>query len=220
MATGRTQRIGIWIIAVALTVGTLAGFIAIILAPGNQKINQDYLTRISNDYQVATDDYQKKVDAQALELSGLYFPELNKYSDYPTVFEASTVAELKTEDLKTGTGLELTSDSSFSAYYIGWTPDGKVFDSSISDGKLKAPILVEPGGVIEGWSEGVVGMKEGGIRLLTIPSEKAYGASGAGETIPPNTPLKFIVMIIPTPEPIIEPEIPADLLKYYSTGSI
>jgi len=219
MATSKSQRIGIWIIAITLTVGTLAGFIAIILAPSNQQADQAHLTQLNTDYQNAYKGYQAKVDAQALELSGKYFDNFNRYSTTPAVFNAADVTALKTEDLVIGTGSEVTSGTSFVAYYIGWTPDGKVFDSSINSTSLKAPITASPGGVISGWTEGATGMKEGGVRELTIPSDKAYGATGSGTSIAPNTPLKFIVMVIPAPEKITAPEIPAELLKYYSTSS-
>lgn len=62
-------------------------------------------------------------------------------------------------------------------------------------------------------------MKVGGIRELTIPADKAYGETGSGGTIAPNTPLKFVIMIIPTPETIPQPAVPAELLKYYQRGS-
>lgn len=219
MATKKSQRIGIWIIAVALTIGTLAGFVAIVLAPNNQKADQQYLTELTNQYQVASDEYQRRLNEQTSMLSSQYFDEFNQYAGKSAVFNASDVTELKTEDLKIGSGTEIGSGTSFVAYYIGWTPDGNVFDSSINGSALSAPITAGPGDVIEGWTEGTTGMKEGGVRELTIPSDKAYGSVGGGDQIAPNTPLKFIIMVIPAPEIIPQPEIPADLLKYYSTGS-
>jgi hypothetical protein len=62
-------------------------------------------------------------------------------------------------------------------------------------------------------------MKVGGVRELTIPSDKAYGEAGSGDKIPANTPLKFIVMVIPTPEAIKEPAVPQELLQYYQQNS-
>lgn len=220
MATRKAQRIGIWIIAIVLTVGTLAGFVAIILQPKNEATDQAKLAELTAQYQTASDEYQKKVAAQTTELSNQYFTILNQYATRPAAFDKAGVTELKTEDLKTGDGVELTAESSFSAYYIGWNPDGKVFDSSIDGTALKAPLSVAPGGVISGWTEGLVGVKTGGIRELTIPSEKAYGSTGSGADIPADTPLKFIVMVIPTPEVIAEPQIPAELLRYYTRGTL
>lgn len=219
MATQKAQRIGIWIIAIVLTVGTLAGFVALILQPKNEATDQAKLQELTVQYQTDQAAYQKKVDAQTAELTKQYFDTFNAYATRPAAFDKDAVTELKTEDLKIGKGAELTSESTFTAYYIGWNPSGEVFDSSIEGKTLKAPITAAPGGVIQGWTEGAVGMQAGGVRELTIPADKAYGEAGGGEKIPANTPLKFVIMVIPTPELIIEPELPAELLKYYTKGS-
>lgn len=217
-SNNKAQRIGIWIIAVVMTVGTLGSFLVIILQNDNQKIDQVRITKLTNEYKIATDEYQKKIDAQAAELSAVYFTEFNQYATLPAAFNKDDVKELKKEDLKVGSGADIKKDSSFTAYYIGWNPTGEVFDGSIDGTKLKAPFTAQPGGVIPGWSEGAVGMKVGGIRVLTIPSEKAYGDTARGDKIPANTPLKFVFMVIPTPEKIAEPTVPAELLKQYSGG--
>jgi FKBP-type peptidyl-prolyl cis-trans isomerase len=219
MATQKAQRIGIWVIAIVLTVGTLASFVAIVLQPKNAATDQTKLASLTAEYQANQDEYTKKVNEQAAELSKLYFSELGSYSSRVSAFDKAAVTELKKEDLKIGDGAELTAESSFSAYYIGWNPDGVIFDQSIDSASLKAPIAVQPGGVIKGWTDGVIGMKVGGVRELTIPSDQAYGASGSGDKIAPNTPLKFIIKVIPAPETIAQPEVPAELLKYYTKGS-
>ena len=69
--------------------------------------------------------------------------------------------------------------------------------------------------MIEGWKKGLVGMKIGGVRELSIPSDLAYGKNGSGEKIPADTPLKFIVMAIPQPEEIPEVEMPQLVKDYY-----
>ena len=126
--------------------------------------------------------------------------------------------ELSSEDLVVGDGEEIKDNTAFAAYYIGWNPKGKVFDQSIKDGKLDAPFAVESGlksaSVITGWKEGIKGMRLGGVRELTIPSDKAYGEKGQGNDIPANTPLKFIVMAVPKPATIDTSE----LLKAYQEG--
>ncbi len=205
--TTAAQRIGIWIIAIVMTIGTIGSFALIIIGNENAKAEQAKITKLQS-------DYQAKVDVQAKQLSGKYYAEFSVYQSRVAAFDASSVKSLTTEDLKTGDGEALTSSSSFTAYYIGWNPSGKVFDSSINDGALKAPLNAAPGGVISGWTEGVAGMKIGGVRELTIPSDKAYGATGSGADIPANTPLKFVIMAIPTPPTI---EIPAELLQYYQS---
>lgn len=219
MATKTAQRIGIWVIAIVLTVGTLAGFVAIILAPQNQATDQAKIKELTTQYQTATDEYQKKVAAQATELSTQYFSAFNQYADRPSAFDKDSVSSLTTIDLKEGDGAVLTKESTFTAYYIGWNPSGAVFDGSIDGTALKSPFTASPGSVIPGWTEGVVGMKVGGIRELTIPADKAYGEAGNGDKIPANSPLKFIIMVIPTPTAISQPEVPAELIKYYSQNS-
>lgn len=203
MAATKAQRIGIWIIAAFMLVGTIGSFAIIVLANSNAQSDQER-------YNSLVTEYQNAVKAQSEELSEKYYDEFNQYASRVGKFDADSVTELKTKDLKVGDGDELTSDSTFTAYYIGWTPDGVIFDSSLDDGSLKAPFTASPGMVIEGWSEGVDGMKVGGVRELTIPAEQAYGETGSGESIPPNTPLKFVLMVIPTPEQV---EVPQELIN-------
>ncbi len=220
MAATKGQRIGIWIIAAFMAVGTIGSFAIIVLANSNDQKDQARINQLTADYQKQTEAYQAKVDAQAAQLSEQYFETFNQYASRPATFDKASVTELKTEDLVVGTGDDITAESTFTAYYIGWTPDGNIFDSSLADGKLKAPIAAAPGRVIKGWTQGAAGMKVGGIREMTIPSDLAYGESGQGETIPPNTPLKFVVMIIPTPEVIEQPDMPQELVNYYTTGRL
>jgi len=216
VATSRAQQVGIWVIAAVLTVGTIGSFVAIILSTNNQKTDQARLTELTSEYQTQYEAYQAKVDAQAAELSTKYFAEFNQYATRPAAFDAASATELKKEDLKVGDGAALTSASTFTAYYIGWNPSGKVFDGSIDGTKLKAPFTASPGSVIAGWTEGVDGMKVGGVREITIPSAKAYGETGSGEDIPANTPLKFVLMIIPTPQAITQPQPSEELIRLYS----
>lgn len=215
MSTTTAQRTGIWIIAIVLTIGTVAGFIAMILAPQNQAKDSKRLQKLTAQYQTDYAAYQKRVDAQAATLSKKYYKTFAHYSSTLAKFDSKTVTKLTTKDLKIGNGTVLKKDSNYSAYYIGWNPKGKVFDSSIDGKKLKAPIA--GGNLIEGWNEGVIGMKIGGVRMLSIPSEKAYGETGSGDDIPANTPIKFVVMVIPTPEKIAEPEVPEELIQAYGS---
>ncbi|MDB5165871.1 MAG: putative Peptidylprolyl isomerase [Candidatus Saccharibacteria bacterium] len=213
MATKKSQRIFIWVIAIVMTVGTVAGFIAMMIAPTNQKIDQERVAKLTSQYQTDYAAYQAEVDAQTAELSAKYYGTFKQYSTRPAAFDASGVSELKKEDLLVGDGEEETATTSYSAYYIGWNPTGKIFDQSIDGDKLKSPIA--GGNLIEGWDQGVIGMKVGGVRELTIPASQAYGETGSGEDIPANTPLKFIVFVIPTVKTIPEPAMPAELQKYY-----
>ncbi|MNY28198.1 FK506-binding protein [compost metagenome] len=181
-------------IAAALTIGTLGGFMVMVLAPTNAASDQARLQQLM-------DDYNTQVEKQSADLSSKYYTTFNEFATKPAAFVAADVTELKSEDLKIGDGEEIKDGATnYSVYYIGWNPTGKVFQQSINSGKLDAPLA--GGQFIEGMNKGVVGMKLGGIRELTIPAAQAYKEAGSGADIPPNTPLKFIVMAIPAVEQI------------------
>lgn len=222
MAASRAQRISIWIIAAALAIGTVGSFVVIILANDNARTDQAKVTQLEQQYQ---DDYQKyQIDAAA-QMAGWstqYYPDLAKYKDHPAPFNADAVDELAVVDLKEGVGDVITEDSTFYAFYIGWNPDGVVFDSSFIDGEesLKSPFEAYKGGVISGWTEGLNGAKSGGVRELTIPADEAYGDVGSGDLIQPGMPIKFIVLVIADSELVQPPQIPQELIDYYTRGVI
>lgn len=213
-----SQRIGILIIAIVMVVSTIAMFAGMMLMTRNDGIDQQRIERLEEDYRAEYSKYQERVEAQAAELSEQYYDEFSKYESRVAKFDADSVDELSIRDLEGGDGKKIDGDEEYSAYYIGWTPDGEVFDQSIDGDSLKVPLT--GGGdnsLIEGWDEGVVGMKVGGVREITIPSDMAYGEMGSGDGgIEPDTPIKFVIMVIPTPEQIEEPEIPEELMTLYS----
>ncbi|MBN1209819.1 MAG: FKBP-type peptidyl-prolyl cis-trans isomerase [Myxococcaceae bacterium] len=99
-------------------------------------------------------------------------------------------------DLQVGTGDQATLGRQVTVHYTGWLPDGTQFDSS----RAREPFSFTPGQqrVIDGWEEGIVGMKVGGLRKLVIPSTLGYGAQGRGQ-IPPNSVLIFDVELVSIP---------------------
>jgi len=98
------------------------------------------------------------------------------------------------DDIKIGTGAEVKTGDVVSVHYVGKLQNGQEFDASKKRG---APFefTVGEGRVIQGWEEGVVGMKVGGERVLVIPPEKGYGEAGIGP-IPGNATLVFSIELL------------------------
>lgn len=105
------------------------------------------------------------------------------------------MSDLKIEDLKVGAGQEAKSGDRVTVHYVGTLTDGKKFDSSRDRGE-GFKFQLGAGRVIKGWDQGVPGMKIGGLRKLTIPSDMAYGAAGFPPVIPPNSTLVFEVELL------------------------
>lgn len=109
--------------------------------------------------------------------------------------QPSPSADLKIEDIVVGTGAEAKSGDTVTVHYTGTLTDGKKFDSSV-DRNEPFTTQIGVGGVIQGWDQGIPGMKVGGKRKLTIPPELGYGEQGAGADIPPNSTLIFEVELL------------------------
>jgi len=120
-----------------------------------------------------------------------------------SVTSPSGVTALQVTDLRVGTGAEAVTGSLATVEYSGWlyeagAPDqkGALFDSSARAGRPFS-FVVGAGQVIQGWDQGVPGMRVGGLRRLVIPPELAYGSRGAGNgAIPPNATLVFEVELV------------------------
>lgn len=186
MATRKSQRIGIWIIAIVLTLGTLGSFLVMGLSISNQKVDLAQYKK--------TQDQQK-----AAAQYGAYISQpLPGYST--RTFDASSVTKLNVEILTEGAGTVIKSTDTVNCSYFGWLSTGKVFDSSNKKSDLTStvasdtPISFALNSVITGWTEGLTGVKVGSVVRLTIPADKAYGAQESG-VIPANSPLEFIVII-------------------------
>ena len=102
--------------------------------------------------------------------------------------------KLVIKDTKVGTGPAAQAGDILTMDYTGKLTNGKQFDSSV--GRAPFVFILGAGQVIKGWDQGMVGMKVGGKRSLTIPSSLGYGEQGAGGDIPPNATLKFDVSMI------------------------
>ncbi|HVG60126.1 MAG TPA: FKBP-type peptidyl-prolyl cis-trans isomerase [Hyalangium sp.] len=102
------------------------------------------------------------------------------------------------QDLVVGTGDEATRGRQVTVDYTGWLPNGKLFDSSKPEDRNPLIFTLGQGRVIEGWEQGLPGMKVGGVRKLVIPAELGYGNQSRGE-IPPNSVLVFDVELLSVP---------------------
>lgn len=109
--------------------------------------------------------------------------------------EITTSSGLQYIDQVAGTGDTAKAGQTVSVHYTGWLTNGKKFDSSVDRGQPFS-FRLGVGQVIKGWDEGVQGMKIGGKRKLTIPSNLGYGARGAGGLIPPHATLVFDVELL------------------------
>lgn len=191
------QRLVILFIAIALLASTISVYIMLVLS--NKSSNQELAANSAeiNELQQKIAAKQAELTAAEQKIASASLPRLIGQKARVKSYNATTANNngLQTTDLEEGSGAVLAADTAYYAYYIGWCADESVFDSSFNDfakpTALKSPL---PGkNLIAGWTEGVKGMKLGGIREISIPGELAYGETReicGGK----NSPLKFIVL--------------------------
>lgn len=118
----------------------------------------------------------------------------------PPLVEAegtTTETGLQIIDIEVGDGAEVQAGATVTIHYTGWVEaDGTKFDSSIDRG---APATFALSGLIQGWQEGIPGMKVGGVRRLIIPSELGYGDGGSPPLIPGGATLIFDIELLDLP---------------------
>ena len=104
--------------------------------------------------------------------------------------------ELQVRDLVVGTGAEAATGKTIAVHYVGvlWSTREQ-FDSSWDRGQ-PLPFTLGEGRVIQGWEQGILGMRVGGRRELVIPPDLAYGPEGYPGTIGPNETLVFVVDLV------------------------
>lgn len=98
--------------------------------------------------------------------------------------------------LKESSGPGAKNGDKLTVNYTGTLTNGVKFDSSLDPGRDPFTLTLGAGQVIKGWDEGLIGMKAGEKRKLTVPAELGYGASGFGSKIPPNSTLIFEVDLL------------------------
>lgn len=200
LKTSAWQRVIIIVVALLLLGSTVLTYMFIVMSSGGTSQASENEAKIA-ELREQYDAKSKEIDEAAKPLSEKYFKTFESFKPQVKAYNSATAnnAVLETRDLKEGTGRALKEgDYDYDAYYIGWCADGTVFESSFNDydepTALNAPLSVSES-MIEGWNQGVIGMKLGGVRLLTISGPLAYGDTQqiCGEY---NAPLKFIVLAI------------------------
>ena len=100
------------------------------------------------------------------------------------------------EDLEVGRGVIAHEGDGVAVHYIGWIAEGRrQFESSRALGR-PAEFKLGKGLVIGGWDQGIVGMRAGGRRRLTVPASLAYGSLGRGDLVPPHAALVYEVELL------------------------
>ena len=205
LKTSTKQRIFIALIAVLMLGSIIASYAAIILNGGNSSSSGD-----TNVDQAKVAEYQEAYNKLQAEFSEKTKDDYDRFIAYKSEIKAynETSANedgLQVKDLEKGSGDKISKDNAeYLAYYVGWCADESVFDSSFDNNDNPtafAKILDASLGMIEGWTQGVEGMRIGGIREITVPGELAYGDSMdicGGK----NKPLKFLIMTKAKEDPL------------------
>ena len=109
--------------------------------------------------------------------------------------EVVTPSGLRYKDLQIGEGAEAAKGKTVEVHYIGWLEDNTKFDAS-QDPSHPFTFRIGIDDVIQGWHQGITGMKVGGRRRLVVPPELGYGKQGMGRIVPPNATLIFEVELV------------------------
>jgi FKBP-type peptidyl-prolyl cis-trans isomerase FkpA len=107
-----------------------------------------------------------------------------------------TESGLYLQDLEEGTGETVQAGDEFTAHFLGWFPDGTLFQTTVGGDPMTARVGPE---LLPGWIEGIPGMRVGGIRRLVVPPGLAFGTRGDPPEIPGNAVLVFEIQLLSIP---------------------
>ncbi len=154
-----------------------------------------YLIRIETDLLAVIPETQTAQVASRLVVVG---EGENRNNERATALVAAApngkLMNMVIEDVKQGSGDSVEVGNTVTVHYVGTLQDGTEFDNSNKRG-TPFTFTVGDGQVIKGWDEGLVGMKQGGQRILVIPPDMAYGPNGIGP-IPGNATLVFAIELL------------------------
>ena len=207
LKTSTKQRVVIALIALIMVGTMVASYAAIVINGSKSSSSSTTTTKLSDERIKYYSDAYNEALAKFKETSSGDYAKFASYLGEIKTFDEAAANEggVAVKDLMVGEGRELAAgDTDYLAYFVGYCADGKVFDSSLdstTEPKAFTKALNVSIGMIEGWNEGVVGMRLGGVRRLTIPGAKAYGEQMeiCGGY---NKPLRFIVMAVANEEPL------------------
>lgn len=130
----------------------------------------------------------------SLDVQDAAAPTTNELTTTP--MDQPEVTELQITDLAEGSGEVAAAGDTVTVNYVGSLTNGQVFDASANHGSSGFTFKLGAGQVIQGWDQGVAGMKVGGKRRLVIPADLAYGSQAVGGVIPANSTLVFEVELL------------------------
>lgn len=176
-----SQRIFILVIVAVFVLTTVAITLSVIIDAARNKDSQTINSQL--------EDAQKQLAEQQPQEGKL---EGTKLASFTPVEKTE---QLQIIDLVPGTGATVAQGGTVTAHYTGaLAKDGTIFQSSKDSGEpFTAPLT----GVIQGWQQGIPGMKVGGVRRIVIPANLAYGNQATGN-IPPNSDLVFDIELLDT----------------------
>ncbi len=192
MAASKGQRVAAFLLALGFLLSTI-GFTAYVIIELNSE-DQGIIAEDALPIEQPPEVAEQQQEAEGDLPCGQETYEAVGERDVPETVTAETpVQELQTIDVKEGDGAEVQPGDCVAALYYGTlATTGETFDGNYDSG---SPIEFSLNGVIQGWTEGIPGMKVGGIRRLVIPAEQAYAASER-PGIPANSDLVFEVEIV------------------------
>jgi len=135
------------------------------------------------------------MEFEAGSMSFCVFEDGSECQEWNFFNKICSKGDLKKQILTEGEGKRVYNGDTAVVHYVGTLEDGTKFDSSLDRNETFSFIL-GAGQVIQGWEQGVLGMQVGEERILTIAPSLGYGEAGAGEIIPPNATLIFVVKLM------------------------